>query len=101
MRNGPNWVIFGDIQNKQSVFQIIMRGPYKRPAVSFQAHRLFCVRAESKFGRDANLSTDEQLCGFVDRGSGRQMLLGFLPPAGRDVVESVSGFFQYLFPPWR
>lgn len=23
-----------------------------------QAHRLFCVRAESKFGRDANLSTD-------------------------------------------
>lgn len=26
------------------------------PAVSFQAHRLFCVRAESKSGRDANLS---------------------------------------------
>lgn len=22
-----------------------------------QAHRLFCVRAESKFGRDANLNT--------------------------------------------
>lgn len=85
-------------------YRIVQRNNFnsdQHPAVSFQAHRLFCVRAESKFGRDANLSTDEQLCGFVDRGSGRQMLPGFLPPAGRDVVESVSGFFQYLFPPWR
>lgn len=57
----------------------------------------FCVRAESKFGRDANLSTDEQLCGFVDRGSGRQMLPGFLPPAGRDVVESVTYLSKHIF----
>lgn len=62
-----------------------------------QAHRLFCVRAESKFGRDANLSTDEQLCGFVDRGSGRQMLLGFLPPAGRGVVEFVTYLSKHIF----
>lgn len=41
-------------------YRIVQRNNFnsdQHPAVSFQAHRLFCVRAESKFGRDANLNT--------------------------------------------
>lgn len=67
-------------------------------AVSFQAHRLFCVRAESKFGRDADLSTDGQLCGLVDRRSRQPPVHGLLPAAGRGVVELVSYFKQAHIP---
>lgn len=63
MRNGPNWVIFGDIQNKQSVFQIIIRGPYKRPAVSSK-HTAFFVSGRNP-SSDA-MQTEYKMDNYVD-----------------------------------